>query len=118
MPAISRPGNIRSRLASSIAVRATFRSGTGSKPMPTRSLEVEANATAAAATPLSLKQSSHTHSSSRPPSSALLARLGSRSGGRVGTKVMPSAGGRAGGGSALIRASWPRAPTTRLSQLG
>ena len=85
MPATSRPGNIRSSVASSIAVSAALRSGTGSSPMPTVIRSVAASAAAAEAMPLCLKQSSHTQSSSSPLLSAARARAVSRSGGIVGT---------------------------------
>jgi len=46
-------------VATSIAVRATLRSGTGSRPTPSRSRCVHASAAATLAMPLSQKQSSH-----------------------------------------------------------
>ncbi len=58
-PTLTRPGNNRCIVAISIAVRATFRNGTGSSPMPTRSRSVHARAADAEAMPPSKKQSSH-----------------------------------------------------------
>ena len=69
MPAISRPGNIRSIVANSIAVRPRCAAGPAANRCRRAGPDVQASATAAAI-PLSLKQSSHTHSSSRPLSSA------------------------------------------------
>ena len=89
-PAISRPGNIRARVASSIAVRAALRRGVGMIPMPTVIRDVQASAAAAEAMALSLKQSSQTQNSSSPAASADWTIGFSRSGGWVGTKQTPS----------------------------
>jgi hypothetical protein len=88
-PTTRRPGNMRSRVATSIAVSATLRSGIGSSPTPTRNVSVQASAAAAAATPLSRKQSSHSHSSSSPASSATRATARRRSGGSWGRNTAP-----------------------------
>ncbi len=80
-PGTNRPGKIRCRVATSMAVRATLRSGAGIRPIPTRRRCVEANAVAALAIPLCLKQSSQTQRSSRC-SSAARARGTIASGGR------------------------------------
>ena len=89
MPRFSRPGNSRNSVAVSIAVIATLRSGTGSRPTPIRRRLVQARAAAAAAMPLSKKQSSHSQSSSRPASSAASATLRSRSGANCGRNTTP-----------------------------
>ena len=73
-----------------MAQRAALRSGTGIREMTTVIRSVQASAAAAEATALSLKQSSQTHSSSRPAWSLAVATDRSRVGGRVGTKLMPS----------------------------
>ena len=92
MPGSRRPGKSRCSVASSIARSATLRSGTGARPMPTRTRSVHASAAPAAATDDSLKQSSQSHSSSRC-SSAATASGRSASGGRVGTSTTPREGG-------------------------
>src|SRR5690242_10697255 len=87
MPGIRRPGNSRLTVASSMAVSATLRSGTGSKPIPTVSRLVVASMAVAAAMPLSLKQSSHTHRCVIPAASAAAATGMICSGGWLGVKM-------------------------------
>jgi len=89
-PATSRPGNSRLTVASSIAVSATLRSGTGSSPIPTVTRLVAASIAVAVAMPLSEKQSSHTHSPASPAASAAAATATIRSGGCVGGKMAAS----------------------------
>jgi hypothetical protein len=50
---VTRSGNSRCSVATSIAVSATLRSGTGSSPTPTLSRPVQASTAAALAMPLS-----------------------------------------------------------------
>ena len=89
-PAVTRPGNSRAIVASSMAVSATLRSGTGSSPIATGRRLVVASIAVAVAMPLSLKQSSHTHSCASPAASAAAATAPIRSGGCDGGK-MPTA---------------------------
>ena len=79
-PTVRRPGNSRCSVAVSIAVSATFLSGTGSTPIPAGSRVVQASTAAAVAIPPPQKQSSQSHAgSSRPSSSAARATSRSRS---------------------------------------
>jgi hypothetical protein len=75
-----------------MAVSATLRSGTGSRPMPTVTRLVVARTAVAEAIPLSLKQSSQTHSCASPAASAAAATAPSRSGGWSGVKMAASVG--------------------------
>lgn len=86
------PGNSRAKVAISIAVSATLRSGTGSRPIATLTWLVVASTAAAEAIPRSLKQSSHTHNCSRPLASAAAATAPSRSGGWSGVKIAARVG--------------------------
>ena len=110
MPGSRRPGKSRCSVASSMASSATLRSGTGARPMPTRTRSVHARAAPAAAIDDSLKQSSHSHSSSRCRSAAAASGR-SASGGSVGTSTTP----RAGVVVAVMAAS-PRAPGSPCSR--
>ena len=75
-----------------MAVSATLRSGTGSRPIPTVRRLVVARTAVAVAIPLSLKQSSQTHSWASPAASAAAAAAPSRSGGWSGVKMAASVG--------------------------
>ena len=68
----NRPGNSRLTVAISIAASAGLRSGTGSRPTPTRIELLQARAAVALASPPSWKQSSHSHRSSRPTASTVV----------------------------------------------
>ena len=89
-PTVSRPGNMCSTAAASIAVSVTFRSGAGITPIASRSRLVQASIAAAMVSEPPQKQSSQGHSSARPASSAARATSGSRSGGTCGRHVAPS----------------------------
>src|SRR6185437_8909763 len=82
-------------VASSMAVSATLRSGTGSRPIPTVSRLVVASMAVAVAMPLSLKQSSHTHRCVIPAASAAAATGRICSGGWSGVKMADSVTTRA-----------------------
>jgi hypothetical protein len=86
-PIVIRPGNRRCNVAASIAVRATFRSGTGSTPVATVSRSVQARIADARLIAPPQKQSSQSHSSARPESSAARATSRTRSGGTWGQHV-------------------------------
>ena len=88
-PIVTRPGNRRCSMAVSIAAVATFRSGTGSTPIPTRRLVVQARAAEQAGTAPPQKQSSHSHSSSSPAASAATATFRNCSGGTCGRHTAP-----------------------------
>ena len=75
-----------------MAVSATLRSGTGSRPIPTVTRLVVARIAVAVAIPLSMKQSSQIHSWASPAVSAADATALSRSGGCVGGKMAASVG--------------------------
>ena len=81
------PGNIRYKPAASIPVSATFRSGTGSTPIANRSRSVQASMADASVIPPAQKQSSQSHSSCSPDSSAARATARTRSGGTSGRHV-------------------------------
>ena len=91
-PIRMRPGYARSMVAISIAVEATFRIGTGRMPMPTFRRSLLARAMAAEDIPPARKQSSHSHSSSRPAPSAALAADARCSGAICGRKTTPTLG--------------------------
>ena len=76
-----RPGNSRCSAAASIAVSATFRSGTGSTPIATGSRSVQARIADARDIPPPQKQTSHSHSSGSPVSCAARATARTCSGG-------------------------------------
>jgi hypothetical protein len=78
---VTRPGNSRCSAAASIAASATFRSGTGDTPTATGSRLVHASSDDAMAAAPPQKQSSQSHSSASPESSATRATSRSRSGG-------------------------------------
>src|SRR6185437_15645118 len=82
-------------VASSMAVSATLRSGTGSRPIPTVSRLVVASMAVAVAMPLSEKQSSHTHRCVIPAASAAAATGRICSGGWSGVKMADSVTTRA-----------------------
>ena len=81
---VSRPGNSRASVASSMAASAGLRNGTGSSPIPTATRSDHASAAAAVVSPPSRKQSSHSHSSSTPDASAASTAARSCSGGDWG----------------------------------
>jgi hypothetical protein len=89
-PTVTRPGNMRSSAAASIAVSATFRNGTGSTPIPTASRSVQASSADASVIAPPQKQSSQSQSSASPASSAARATSRSRSGGTWGSTVAAS----------------------------
>ena len=97
-----------------MASRATLRSGTGARPMPTRTRSVHARAAPAAATEDSLKQSSHSQSSSRCRSAAA-ARGCSASGGRVGHEDHAQRWGRGRGHGCLTSST--RKPLLEVSRV-
>jgi hypothetical protein len=86
-PTVTRPGNSRCSAAASIAASATFRSGTGSTPIATGSRLVQASSADAVVIAPPQKQSSQSHSSASPDSSATRATSRSRSGGTWGQQV-------------------------------
>ena len=69
MPACTRPGKAPASVASSIAVKAALRTTAGRIPMPTITDVVAASASVAVVSPPVKKQSSTTHTSSKPASS-------------------------------------------------
>src|SRR3954466_12225913 len=89
MPGSARPPEKRARVAISMAVIATFRTGTGMMPMPTFRFSVQARAAAADEMPPLRKQSSQSQSSSRPASSAARAMARRLSGGFCGSEMAP-----------------------------
>lgn len=76
-PATKRPGWSRARVAISIAAATGLRNTAGITPSPTVMRVVAASAVALVAIPPARKQSSHSHSSSRPADSALVANAAS-----------------------------------------
>ncbi len=124
IPGISRPGNMPSTVATSIAVSATFRSGVGITPIPTRTRSVAARIALAAEMPPVWKQSSQSQISSIPAASIARASGMTRDGGVEGRMMHASVvmGTRCHGSSGQIQPlraacqpSWMRVETPAMS---